>query len=424
MKVAFVSQPFEYIVPPVHGSSIGIWTYQVLQAWNQPDDEFIIYAPHIPGQAESERHEGVEYRRATKNLDEKLIKPLRLLERLLRFPWTKKPVFTWSINYLGYIVQIARDLRKQQCDIVHIHNYSQFVPIIRAFNPRIKIVLHMHCEWLSQLDKAMIGRRLCKVDLILGCSDYITEKARDRLPQFASQSQTVFNGVDATRFFDNNDARTEKADDVKKLLFVGRVSPEKGLHILIEAFALVAARFPQVQLDIVGAPGNAPFEFIVLVSDDEHVSRLDKFYEGSPLQRRSYWADLQEQLPADLADRVSFAGPVLHSEIANYYHQADILINPSVSEAFGMSLVEAMASQTPVVATRVGGMTEIVEDGETGLLVEPGDAEALAAAILRLLEDDGLRESMGKAGRQAVPALFEWKKIAADLFDQYQLLLR
>jgi glycosyltransferase involved in cell wall biosynthesis len=79
-----------------------------------------------------------------------------------------------------------------------------------------------------------------------------------------------------------------------------------------------------------------------------------------------------------------------------------------------------MAAGVPVIATRVGGMTEIVEEGRNGLLVESGNASALAEAILQLLSDDDLRESMGKAGHQRSLEVFSWERIAENLLNQYR----
>jgi glycosyltransferase involved in cell wall biosynthesis len=97
-----------------------------------------------------------------------------------------------------------------------------------------------------------------------------------------------------------------------------------------------------------------------------------------------------------------------------------VLINPSFSESFGMSLVEAMASGKPVVATRVGGMTEIVDDGQCGVLVPRGDPHALADAILRVVSSDETRRQMGRSGRERAVSLYSWSQIAARMLTLYE----
>jgi spore coat protein SA len=420
MKVAFVTQPWDEVVPPSGGpTSIAILTYQMARRLAR-SGEVIVYARRGPSQQKVQCDgEGIHYRRISVTAEDKLIKPARLLDRLLGFLYPKRPFFSSGLYYLGYALQVAIDLRAQQPDIVHIHNFSQFVPVIRVFNPSAKIVLHMHCEWLTQLAPAMIARRLRQTDWVVGCSEYITGKVRDRFPQFASRCQTISNGVDVNHFIDENGHGMSKQTGIKRLLFVGRLSPEKGVHVLLEALQKVVGRYPQVQLDIVGPLGNAPFEFLVRVSDDEQVSQLASFYSGL-LRRGDYLSDLQRYVPSNLASRVRFVGSVPNSHVVDYYREADILVNPSFSEAFGMSLVEAMACQVPVVATRVGGMTEIVEDTHAGLLVGPGDATALAGAILRLLADDDLRERMGQAGRRRAIERYSWEQVTENLYHLYE----
>jgi len=97
-----------------------------------------------------------------------------------------------------------------------------------------------------------------------------------------------------------------------------------------------------------------------------------------------------------------------------------VFVQPSFSEAFGMPVAEAMASGLPVVAARVGGIPEAVVNGKTGLLVESGDATALAEAILRLFEDEDLRKSMGKAAHKRAVNTFSWDQIVENLLRQYK----
>jgi glycosyltransferase involved in cell wall biosynthesis len=420
VKIAFVMQHWDEVVPRVGGSSsIAILTYQMARRLAR-SGEVVIYAKRGRFQSRAQRdEEGIQYRRLSVAAEDWVVRPLKLLGRFPGFRNPRRPFFASGLYYLGYAVQVARDLKARQPDIVHIHNFSQFVPVIRAFNPRAKIVLHMHCEWLTQLDPVMIERRLRQVNLVLGCSEYITEKIRRQFPHIANRCQTVFNGVDVHRFVNEDAAGGSIRKNGKRLLFVGRISPEKGIHVLLDAFQKVVEHDPQVQLDVVGPGGDVPFEFIVLVNDDEKVSALASFYRGI-LRRGDYFSYLQRCLPSNLASRVRFVGHVSNALVADYYRNADVLVNPSFSEAFGMSLIEAMACQVPVVATRVGGMTEIVAASRAGLLVEPGDATALAEAILRLLGDDSLRKRMGEAGRQQAAARYSWERVTEDLLHLYE----
>lgn len=118
-------------------------------------------------------------------------------------------------------------------------------------------------------------------------------------------------------------------------------------------------------------------------------------------------------IPETLAPTVRFIGPEPHERVLQRFQEAAVLVSPSLSEAFGMSLIEALAAGTPVVASRVGGMTEVVEKTGGGVLVEKADPGGLAAAIIRLLEDPGLRERLGGEGGGRIPGLYDWDTVAA-----------
>ena len=193
------------------------------------------------------------------------------------------------------------------------------------------------------------------------------------------------------------------------------MSPEKGLHDLIDAFAIVAERHPSARLEIVGPQGAIPREYIVDVTDDDLVAGLARFYD-----EEEYGDHLRRRIPADLRDRVVFMGALSHEAVVERVAAASVLVNPSYSESFGMSLVEAMASEVPVVATRVGGMVEIVEDGVTGYLVERGDVARLAVSIDVILNDRSLQASMGRAGRARVAQRFAWEPVSESVLARYR----
>ena len=139
----------------------------------------------------------------------------------------------------------------------------------------------------------------------------------------------------------------------------------------------------------------------------------------------TYLGFLKAKLTGDLASKVFFHGFLPRSELVNHYYTADVFVFPSIwNEGFGAPPVEAMAAGTPVVATRSGGIVETVRDHETGFLVEKNDCHALAEAILKLVENDALRESMGRAARRRAFDHFDWDTIVAAMYDRYQNLCR
>ncbi len=413
MRIAFISQPIDEVLPP-HQSSVGIWTYQiarrlashhrvtVLAKWMRAQREAMASVPP---------REEVHYR-FIRSLPNRVW--LKASSEISRRRPPRRPLFASGIYNLEYALQAALSARRHRADIIHIHNNSQFVPTIRALNPDAKIVLHMHCEWLTQLDPAIIEPRLQQVDLIIGCSNYITQKIQAQFPSLSERCRTIYNGVDVSLFSPANNSQAEDAPDGKRILYVGRISPEKGVHVLVDAFHKVAERIPDARLELIGSAGSAPVEFLVALSDDEKVTRLTQFYQGD------YLAQLRNRIDPDLASRVVFAGTLPHERLVERYRRASVLVNPSLSEAFGMSLVEAMATGVPVVAARTGGMMDIVEDGKTG---EPDDPGALAEAILRTINNANVKEKMGEAGRVRAQTLFSWEQIGETLIHQYRQLL-
>jgi glycosyltransferase involved in cell wall biosynthesis len=297
-------------------------------------------------------------------------------------------------------------------------NYSQFAPVIRQANPAAKICLHMECEWLTQLDRRVIEERLAAIDVVIGCSEYITGTIADRYPRFAHRCVTVPNAATLVAEYDR--ALTEPGH----VLFVGRVSPEKGVHVLVEAFHKVLQQVPTATLHVAGGIGSAPYEYLVGLSDDPRVADLARFYKAPAAPGKDPYGEwLMRAAGEELGKRIVFEGRVDHSAVQTYYKRAAVLVNPSLSEAFGMSLVEAMMYRVPVVASRVGGMTNIVNHGETGFLVDADDADALASGICQVLADRRRADDMGDAGRARALEKYSWDKTTDLLIDYFRMAL-
>jgi len=198
----------------------------------------------------------------------------------------------------------------------------------------------------------------------------------------------VYNGIEigkyqvsSIRYQARKDLGIEESDKV--ILYLGRLAKEKGLLLLLEAAASHQLLAISYQLLIVG---DGP--------------------QQEELARRA--PDL------GLDARIKFVGRVSYAETPKYYQAADIFVLPSTAwEGLPMTIIEAMATGLPVVASRVGGIPESVLDGETGSLVAPGNAEELAAALTNLLVEDELRLRMGRRGREVAAAKFSQKAMVA-----------
>jgi glycosyltransferase involved in cell wall biosynthesis len=186
--------------------------------------------------------------------------------------------------------------------------------------------------------------------------------------------------------------RPRSAEAPLRLLVVGRLEREKGHLILLEALAHLDAAGPPPRLTLVG--------------------------DGSERERLR-----QRARELGLEGRVSFAGKAGQDTIRRHYAAADLFCLPSLGEGVPVVLMEAMAMELPVVATRVGGVAELVDDGVSGRIVAPGSAVELAAAIAELAADPARCERMGACGRERVLVDFGIEQAANRLFGEFSRLL-
>lgn len=370
--------------------------------------EVITYPKWVAGEPRIECHEGVTYRRIPQGIDRALnsLKFLDVAGLLKRHrPFRLSPFY-----YAHYAHEVARDIRRRGCDLVHLHTVSNFIGPIRRANPEARIILHMHDHSLSDFDPRIIGPRLEETALILACSRFVAEAIRRRYPAVAARCHELYNGVDE-RFL----KVTADPAGSSTVLFVGRLCPEKGVHVLLSAMSQVSRRHPQANLSIVGPLDVAPKDFVDPHERDPMFNALLRYYTNPG----SYY-DLIRRHVDGLDGRALLHGRVANTDICSHYSRAGIFVFPSLwHEPFGIPVIEAMAAGLPVIATRAGAIPEVVVDGETGILVERGDGEGLAAAIGKLLADPGLRARMGAAGRERARRLFTWDRSVDRLEELY-----
>lgn len=406
MKIAFVNQPPGIIEPGKHGGSLGVWTYEAARRLAREHD-VVVFARRGDTQAAEETAEGVRIVRIGIEGDDRIRHWYARGERWLGF---RRPLFVTGWYFRSYIRRVLAQLKGNPPDIIHVHNLSQFAVAARRAFPRARVLLHMHCEWLNQISPDIIAQRLKAVDRVLGCSDYIVRRAVEAHPVVADRTRTVYNGVDTDLFVPS----AERRADTKQVLYVGRISPEKGVHDLIGAMASVRSQHPSAKLTIAGPHWATPQSFLVGMSDIPTVRQLARWYS----------APYQPQLEAlierlRLTNTVEFAGLVPNAELPRLYQHAAVLVNPSLSEAFGMTLAEAGSCGLPAVATSAGGMTEVVDHGVTGLVVAPAAPGELAEAINRLLDDRSTADAYGRAARVRVCERFAWDKVVTQLERVY-----
>jgi glycosyltransferase involved in cell wall biosynthesis len=199
----------------------------------------------------------------------------------------------------------------------------------------------------------------------------------------------IYNGLNIERFA--NTRHRSRAGSL--IISVGNIRRIKGHDIFIRAAAIVAKRFPQARFSIAGE-----------VLEPEYFQELLILIDSLGLADRFHFEDGVTDLPSFLAE-------------------AEIFVLPSRSEGFSNALIEAMAASLPVVATRVGGNPEAVEDGVTGLLVPSEDPDAMADALQELLSDSERSRAMGEAGRHLAIREFSNERVVNQVADIYRHLL-
>ena len=331
--------------------------------------------------------------------------PVARLHVDLARPWTKLMA---ALKTLAFFI-----LRRSMFDIVHLHGFSQKSVLIVILSRLLgkELILTIHTAEHDEADAVMQRGRLAywayrRADRYVAISSRIAKNyLAAGLPP--SRLRLAPNGLDTSRFHPPTSEERQSArqalglaPNLKWILFVGFFSRDKAPDLLFEAWLRVqAADAPPSGLLFVGATE----------SDYREVDKRLAPAIAAEAERRG------------LSDRVRFTGPLVAIEQA--YHAADIFVLPSTREAFGMVVVEAMASALPVIATRITGVTDdIIADCRTGLLVPPGNADALAEALRRLLVDDGYARELGARAREAVVNRFsveaatpQWRTLYEDL---------
>ncbi len=407
MKLAIVSQPLD-LVPG--GGSVTIWTQELAQRLTERH-EITVFSGLQSGQAAEEVIDGVAHTRIPTSRDETVIRALRGVGRRIRRERALFYRYTFgSYYYRGYAEGIARRIARDAFDAILVMNFSQFLPILRRRNPSARIALMMHCDWLVELEPRRVQRWLRAADAICGCSSHVAKGVARRFPDHAHRSHAILNGSNPELFVESPGMR-ERANALRAklglndrtvILFVGRVCPEKGVHVLVEAIPRVAQQRDDVVLLVVGGFSQQPPSPLWTQHRDGQFAEIEAL--------KPDYKNHLERLADGLGDRVRFFGKVPYEDLPAYYGLADIFVHPAVwQEPFGMTLTEAMGCGLPVVSTRSGGIPEIVVDGETGLLVRAGDPEALADAILDLAGDPVRRREMGKRGIERLRNDFTWE---------------
>lgn len=313
-----------------------------------------------------------------------------------------RPLENVKISRLsGFNGKIRFKIKEEKFDLIHAHCASKASAIAMGLSLMLKkpYIVTSHCADLFSMD---ISRAVAKIFLheaneLIAVSRYTAKKLSKFAEVSPAKIHIIPNGVDVHTFnplADGNKIRRKYSLKNKKIiLYAGRLAPEKGVYYLLKAFPIIARKVPQARLLIAGR------------------GSLEKILHSFIKQRKL------EQL-------ITYVGYVSEHDLPNIYAAADVFVLPSIwEEGFGMTMLEAMATGKPVIATNVGGIPEIIDNQRTGILVEPRDPIRLASAIISIIKDEGFAKEIGKNARQIVEKKFEWRLIAKRTIELYETLI-
>ncbi len=301
---------------------------------------------------------------------------------------TRQPGVRALLYQLFYFAEagvLAQYLQRE--GVVHLHNHfgnsscsvamltSEISGIPFSFTEHGPAIFFEPMHW-------RIDEKIARAKHVISISHF----CRSQLMLFSDQShwhkvKIVHCGVQPENY-----GRKTRTDFGKRILFVGRLDAVKGGPFLLEAFANIKTKHPDATLTIIG--------------------------DGAA--RKSLEAQANT---LGITDKTTFAGYKTQAEVAEMLEDADMLVLPSFAEGVPVVLMEAMASQIPVIGSRVAGISELVEDGVSGFLTPPGDVATLTDRLDQLLSDPARCKQMGQAGRQKVTDDFDIDKEAAWLLQ-------
>jgi len=399
LKVALVSSGL-VPVPPIRGGAVEEYVYQLSR--------------HL-------RRLGIDAVVIDANYDnDKLVYEESNGAQIVRVP-TPKPYVSFKERILRELLfgRVAtRYINKEGFDIVHAN--TAWVGFTLALHKNIgglrsQGLVYTGHNPLWPEDKVHMGEKIVRLvesyairsaDIVIALNKTMYKALTTKAKVDPGKTIIVPNGVDIEFFRpgikDEHVLSRYGLEEQNYILFVGRVSPEKGVHILLQAFKHIANEFPnRFKLVIVG-PITGTF---------------------NSARSSSYAEAMMRYAREELGERVVFTGAVEKNSLRTLYSNAYCFVLPSLAEAFGMVLLEAMASGTAPIGSTAGGIPDIIIDGVNGLLFRKGDWKDLANKMLMLIADKNLRNKLTLNSRKIVEEVYSWHSITLRIKRCYEVLI-
>lgn len=317
-----------------------------------------------------------------------------------------------SIGQLFYSYHLARYLQRieetSRPDVIefaevegeafaYLRRRQRQPVIVRCHTPTF-ILRRYHLGELpfdTRLTEMMEKYCIRHADALTAPSRHMAETIARHCNISAGYIQAIPNALDVAAYARNGQEGKSEPKDEIVILHVGRLERIKGIDVLAQAIPRVLEEVPAARFVFVGA------------------ARSDK--------KATIWT---EKLRQAGAERVSVMGFLEEKKLLGWYRRADIAVVPSLNyESFSYTCAQAMAAGLPVVASHIGGIPETVEDGAHGLLIEPGDADELAQALIKLANDESCRQQMGRAGKTKARKQFAASYVAQRMSNSYHMAI-
>jgi glycosyltransferase involved in cell wall biosynthesis len=311
--------------------------------------------------------------------------------------WPVKSVLGFSVYLCHTLHQLYTLLVRHDIDIVNIHypiSSGLYFTLLRKLF-RFKLVISVHGADLfpNGMPEDRCPRPL---QLLMNSADWLVAPSQNTLdaaltkfPTLQTKASAIHNAVNIAEFEPDEPGELQRGQHI---LCVALLQPRKAIDVLINAFKIFSLTHPEVELWLAG---------------------------DGPL--RGQLEDLAHQL--GLTEQVKFLGYQDRPRVRKLLRQCSLLVLPSRAEPFGIAILEAFASRKPVVASAVGGIREIIEDGKNGLLVKPENPQALCDAMATVWNDRGLAERLACAGYATVKQHFQWEIAAVRYEELFMKLL-
>ncbi len=392
MPSVAVIGPELFPIPPIRGGAAELFIEKVAARFRTWQPVVIgVSDPELPAR---EERRGVNYYRI----------PLQ--------GWRRRLYRRYRQYFPFYDAAVAGFITRLQPDLIHVHNRPLLAHYLKKHLNSPPVILHMHNlrESLGQRERPR-PQQIIPLEGFIACSRFVLDRESAGLATGSRCRRVVYNGVEVEGFSSRwqDEARVSQVREAYQLsdeptvLFAGKLRESKGVHLLLAAMERVWQTLPLTVLVLVGGT---------------------EFGLGRTMRETPFLQELRRQI-ARARGRVLLTGFIPPVDMPGAYLLGDVFAGPSqIEEGLGLVFLEAAAAGLPVIATRMGGIPEVVREGETGLLLESkDDTGELAEKIISLLRHQEHRKRLGRQGREWVSHNFSWEQSAGALEMVYSEVL-